>query len=76
MTEEQKQMTMGQVADMKRNLEENIKNQLIEFMDQTGINSLQIDGWAEARKQITDDFTVETKRETNLRVNVINFLNN
>lgn len=76
MTEEQKQMTMGQVADMKRNLEENIKNQLIEFMDQTGINSLQIDGWAEVRKQITDDFTVETKRETNLRVNVINFLNN
>ena len=76
MTEEQKQMTMGQVADMKRNLEENIKNQLIEFMDQTGINSLQIDGWVEVRKQITDDFTVETKRETNLRVNVINFLNN
>ena len=30
----------------------------------------------EIRKQITDDFTVETKRETNLRVNVINFLNN
>lgn len=76
MTEEQKQMTMGQVADMKRNLEENIKNQLIEFMNQTGINSLQIDGWAEIRKQITDGFTVETKRETNLRVNVINFLNN
>ena len=76
MTEEQKQMTMGQVADMKRKLEENIKNQLIEFMEQTGINSLQIDGWAEVRKQITDDFTVETKRETNLRVNVINFLNN
>ena len=75
MTEEQKQMTLGRVADMKRNLEENIKNQLIDFMNQTGINGIQMDGWIETRKEIGENDTVEAKREANVRINVINFLN-
>ena len=75
MTEEQKQMTLGQVAEMKHNLEMNIKNQLIDFMNQTGIDNLQMDGWFETRKQIGNNDVIEFQREANVRINVINFLN-
>jgi len=60
---------------MKCNLEENIKNQLIDFMNQTGINSIQMDGWIETRKEIGENDTVEAKREATVRINVMNFLN-
>lgn len=75
MTEEQKKMTLGQVAELKFKLEMNIKDQLIDFMNQTGIDSLQMDGWVETRKQIGNNDIVEFQREANVRLNVINFLN-
>ena len=76
MTEEQKQMTLGQVAEMKRNLEENIKNQLIDFMKQTGCQTLEINGWYQTSRNIGDNDVVEYKQEGNFNINMANLLNN
>ncbi len=75
MTEEQKQITLGQVADMKKNLEENIKNQLTEFMNQTGCQSLEINGWFTTNKCLGENDTVVYEHDTNVKINLINFLN-
>lgn len=75
MKEEQKNLTLGQIADMKHNLEENIKNQIIDFMNQTGVQSAEINTWFNTFKEVTKEDTVETKIEGNIKINLINFLN-
>ncbi len=76
MKEEQRNLTLGQVADMKQALEENIKNQLTDFMNQTGIEAIQLDAWCGTSKNIDDKTdTVETKIDANARINIMNFLN-
>lgn len=76
MKQEQRNLTLGQVADMKQALEENIKNQLIGFMNQTGIEALQIEAWCTTSKNIDDKTdTVETKIDSNIRISIMNFLN-
>ena len=75
MKEEQRNLTLGQVADMKQALEENIKNQLTDFMNQTGVEALQVDAWCGCQKEIGKNDTVETKVDSNVRINIMNFLN-
>ena len=75
MKEEQKNLTLGQIADMKHNLEENIKNQIIDFMNQTGVQSTEINTWFNTYKEVTKEDTVETKIEGNIKINLVNFLN-
>ena len=75
MTEEQRQMTLGQLADAKLALEENIKNQLVDFMKQYGINNVQLDSYIESRKEIGNNDVVEVKQEGNVRICFNYFLN-
>jgi len=75
MKEEQKNLTLGQVADMKKNLEENIKNQLTEFMNQTGCQSLEISGWFTTNKRLDENDTVVYDQDTHVKINLVNFLN-
>jgi hypothetical protein len=76
MTEEQKQITLGQVAEMKHNLEENIKNQLNDFMKQTGCHSLDINGWYAANRSLGENDTVVYDMDGSVTINLSNFLNN
>ena len=75
MTEEQRQMTLGQLADAKLALEENIKNQLLDFMKQYGINNVQMEGYIETRREIGKNDVVEVKQEGNVRICFNYFLN-
>lgn len=75
MKEEQKNLTLGQVADMKKNLEENIKNQLTEFMNQTGCQSLEMNGWFTTNKRLDENDTVVYDQDTHVKINLVNFLN-
>lgn len=76
MTEEQRQMTLGQFADTKLALEENIKNQLVDFMKQYGINNINLDGYIEARKEIGNNDVIEAKHDGQVRICFNYFLNN
>lgn len=76
MTEEQRQMTLGQLADTKLALEENIKNQLVDFMKQYGINNVQLDSYIETRREIGKNDIVEVKQDGNVRICFNYFLNN
>lgn len=58
MTEEQKQMTMGQIADMKAELENNVKNLLNEFAEKTGAVNASIEASFEAYPQLHSNGTV------------------
>lgn len=58
MTEEQKQMTIGQIADMKAELENNVKNLLNEFAEKTGVVNASIDASFEAYPQLNSNGTV------------------
>lgn len=58
MTEEQKQMTLGQIADMKSELENNVKNLLNEFVNRTGVASASIDASFEVYPQLNSNGTV------------------
>ncbi len=58
MTEEQKQMTLGQVAEMKAELENNVKNLLNEFVEKTGVVNASIDASFEAYPQLNSNGTV------------------
>lgn len=75
MKQEQRNLTLGQVVDMKQALEENIKNQLIDFMYQTGVQGTEINVWLNTYKEMTKEDTVETKIDGNIRINLVNFLN-
>lgn len=75
MKEEQRNLTLGQVADMKKNLEENIKNQLTEFMNQTGCQALEINGWFTTNKRLDENDTIICEHDTNVKINLVNFLN-
>lgn len=76
MKEEHRNLTIGQIADMKKNLEENIKNQLTDFMNQTGIEAIQLEAWCNTLKNFDDKTdTVETIIDANARINIMNFLN-
>jgi len=75
MTEEQRQMTLGQLADAKLALEENIKNQLVDFMKQYGINNVKLDSYIETRREIGKNDVVEVKQEGNVRICFNYFLN-
>lgn len=44
MTEEQKQLTLGQISDMKTELETNIKNMVKDFIDKTGAKVVNVSG--------------------------------
>ena len=44
MTEEQKQLTLGQISDMKTELETNIKNMVKDFVDKTGARIVNVSG--------------------------------
>lgn len=44
MTEEQKQLTLGQISDMKTELETNIKNMVRGFIDKTGARIVNVSG--------------------------------
>lgn len=58
MTEEQKQLTIGQIAEMKAELENNVKNLLNEFVEKTGVASASVDASFEAYPQLKPDGTV------------------
>lgn len=58
MTEEQKQLTLGQVAEMKAELENNVKNLLNEFVEKTGVVNASIDASFEAYPQINSNGTI------------------
>lgn len=58
MTEEQKQLTLGQIADMKVELENNVKNLLNEFAEKTGVVNASIDANFEAYPQLNSNGTV------------------
>lgn len=75
MKEEQRNLTLGQVADMKQALEENIKKQLTDFMNQTGVQGAEINAWFNTYKEVTKEDTVETKIDGNIKINLGNFLN-
>ena len=69
MTEQQKNMTLGQVAEMKKNLENNIKNQITDFMRQTGcFVYLGIGGTMRTVIEISDDNTVLTRIEGDVKI--------
>lgn len=74
MKEEQKNLTIGQIADMKKNVEENIKNQLNEFINQIGCNSLEINGYAEIRRRIDDNDTIDYDNDSRVKINILNFI--
>lgn len=76
MTEQQKNITLGQMAEMKRNLENNIKNQLTEFMKQTGcMTHLNINGSVDIDKTVGVNDVVETNYHTYVHLD-FNFDNN
>lgn len=75
MTEEQKQMTLGRVAEMKRNLEENFKNQLNDFMKQTGCQALEINGWFTTNKRFGENDTVVYDIDGSVAINLSHLLN-
>lgn len=58
MTEEQKQLTFGQIADMQAELENNVKNLLNEFVEKTGVVKASIDANFEAYPQVNSNGTV------------------
>lgn len=58
MTEEQKQLTLGQVAEMKAELENNVKNLLNEFVEKTGVANASVNASFEAYPQLKPDGTV------------------
>lgn len=58
MTEEQKQLTLGQIADMKAELENNVKNLLNDFVERTGVVSASVDASFEAYPQVDSNGTV------------------
>lgn len=58
MTEEQKQLTLGQVAEMKAELENNVKNLLNEFVEKTGVVNASIDASFEVYPQLNSNGTV------------------
>ena len=58
MTEEQKQLTLGQIADMKAELENNVKNLLNNFAERTGVISASVDATFEAYAQVDSNGTV------------------
>lgn len=76
MTEEQRQMTLGQLADTKLAIEENIKNQIIDFMKQCGIDNMQLEGCIDTRKEIGKNDIIEAKRDGYVRIYFNYFLNN
>ena len=58
MTEEQKQLTLGQVAEMKAELENNVMNLLNEFVEKTGVVNASIEASFEAYPQLNSNGTV------------------
>lgn len=52
MTEEQKQLTLGQIADMKTELETNIKNMVKDFADKIGAKTVNVSGSFETYSDI------------------------
>lgn len=58
MTEEQKQLTIGQIADMKAELENNVKNLLNDFVERTGVVNASINASFEAYPQLDSNGTV------------------
>lgn len=58
MTEEQKQLTLGQIADMKAELENNVKNLLSEFVEKTGVVNASINASFESYPQLNSNGTV------------------
>lgn len=62
MTEEQKQLTLGQISDMKTELETNIKNMVKDFVDKTGAKIVNVSGNFETYAEIDRDTETITNR--------------
>lgn len=62
MTEEQKQLTLGQISDMKTELETNIKNMVKDFVDKTGAKIVNVSGNFETYVEIDRDTETITNR--------------
>lgn len=68
MTDEQKNLTIGQVIEAKKEMEESIKNAIEKFVNTTGCNAIDVCGHADY------DLTNCYERELNIRVQS-NYLN-
>lgn len=68
MTEEQRQLTMGQIADMKTELENNVKNLLNEFIERTGFVNASLDANYESYPELQADGTVKYVKNNNARL--------
>lgn len=60
MTEEQKNLTLGQIAEMKKNLVENIKKQVEDFTNQVGCKTIKMT--INANKYLKCDFDNEDQK--------------
>ena len=68
MTEEQKQFTLGQLADTKAELENSIKNMVNDFMNKFGIRNLSMNASFDNYKVINLVNEIEDKHENSIYI--------
>lgn len=66
MTNEQKQVTLGQVGEMKVEVENSIKNLIKAFMDKTGVRQLSLNGCFVKDQYIDNYNTIKERDEANV----------
>jgi hypothetical protein len=76
MNEQQRNLTLGQFSDIKRKLEETIKNQITDFVKQTGCSYAEVNANCRVTKRITNNDTVENEYDNSSYVTVGVFSDN